>query len=376
MHYHHLWWRFFPKKKLTQIYISAAVRYFAVSLISLFVPLYLHQELGYTLNQTLWFFIIYSLALALFSPFSAKFAARFGCKHSILVSVPLYLLFILGLYLLPEGKISLYGMYLIGAVLGASLSFYWMGMHAIFRKVSDCKHRGEEFGKRESISIVATMLGPIMGGLLIKYSGFKIVFVLAALLLFASAFFLFLSKEQHTRYHFSFRSLFYCKDWKNYLFFISRGARAIAAGVVWPLFVFIIIKDYLSLGLIESIPAGICALLIWLIGKYSDHVSKQKILRWVAGFEALSWIGRVFVNSMTQVFGITIFGAVTYGIYESPAGAMEYDKACGNHPSFFISREIFLCFGRVLLLSIVLITNSLSGGLIFNGIATLAAYLF
>lgn len=373
MNGHHFWWRFFPHKELTKIYLSAAVRSFAVSLVSIFVPLYLYTDLGFSLYQTLLFFIVYSLVLGLSSPFAAKFAVKYGCKHSILVSVPLYLLFILFLYWLPAVSIPLP---IIGAILGLSLAFYWMGMHTIFCKVSDHKHRGEEFGKREGISILATMAGPLIGGFLIKFVGFKLVFLITALLLFASAFFMFLSKEEKVRCNFSFRYLLNKKHWKNSVFFISRGTRVIAAGVIWPLFVFVILKDYLSLGIIESILAGISAILVWLIGKYSDHINRHKIIKIVTGFESLSWFLRAMVTTVTQVFGVTIFSSVSYGAYEAPVGALEYDKAKGDVMAYFVNRELFLCLGRVLLLLVVLVTNSLSGGLIFNGVATLAGFLF
>jgi len=372
-HEHHWWWRFYPHKELTQIYFSAATRSFAVSLLSLFVPLYLYRELGYSFDETLLFFVIYSIVLAITTPFAAKFSARFGCKHSVLISIPFYLLFIVGLYWLPTLKIPLP---LISALLGISLAFYWMGMHLVFRKASDSKHRGEEFGKKESISILSTMLGPILGGVLIKYLGFKPVFVLAAMLLFISAFFLFLSKEKHVRYKFSLHSILDKKHWKDSLFFISRGSRVIASGVIWPLFAFIIVKDYLSLGILESVLAGLSAFVLWAVGKFSDHYDRKKILHYVAGFESIAWFFRSMISSVAQAFGVAIFSSVTYGIYESTAGALEYDKARGNETEYFVSREIFICIGRILILLVVLMTDSLAGGMIFHGIANLAAFLF
>ena len=56
-HNEHFWWRFFPHKELTQVYISSAIRSFAISLIGLFIPLYLYVERGFSLQQTLYFFI-------------------------------------------------------------------------------------------------------------------------------------------------------------------------------------------------------------------------------------------------------------------------------------------------------------------------------
>ena len=79
--------------------------------------------------------------------------------------------------------------------------------------------------------------------------------------------------------------------------------------------------------------------------------------------------------SAAEVLGITIFGALSYGSLESPVGALEYDKAKKDITSYFVSREMFICLGRALLLVIVIATGSLSSGIFVNGIATLAAFL-
>jgi len=249
-------------------------------------------------------------------------------------------------------------------------------MHLVFHHASDKKHRGEEVGKRAAVSIAAALFGPLIGGLMIKLVGFNVVFALAGLVLFSSAFFLFLSKEDHVKYHFSIRSLIDRKHWQNSLYFVSRGMWAIAAGVVWPLFIFFILNDYLFLGIVGSVMSGISAILVWIIGKYSDHVDKRKIVRWIVGFESLSWFFRAAVITVTHVFGATIFGALTYGIIQAPLGALEYDKAKKNVTEYFVSREVFICLGRILILTFILMTDSLMGGLIFTGIANLAALLF
>ena len=370
---HDVWWHFFIKGELIQIYVSAALRYFAVSLIGIFIPLYLHIERGYSLASTLHFFIFYSIVFAIMTPPAAKFAARYGMKHAVFLSVPFYLLFVGLLYLLPKFDIPLL---IIAAMAGISQAFYWLGMHLVFHRASDRKHRGEEVGIRMAVSIGATILGPLLGGFLIVYFGFNIIFGLASIILLVSALVLFLSKENHVRYHFSIRSLVDKRHWQNSLFFVSRGSTNMSVGVIWPLFIFFILNDYFLLGVVGSILPAISAVLLWLAGRYSDHVSKRTIVRWVVGFESLSWIIRALVTTVGHVFGATIFGALTRGVIDSPLGAMEYDKAKKDITTYFVNREIFVSLGRLLILTFVLMTNSLSGGLIFNGFTSLLALIF
>jgi hypothetical protein len=371
--HHECWWRFFPKKELNQIYLSAALRSFAVSLLGMFIPLYLLNEQGFTLEQTLLFFVFYSVVFAIATPLGAKFAARFGVKHAVLMSIPFYLAFVGLLYALPLISTPLL---IIASLLGLSQGFYWIGMHQVFFHASHKKHRGEEIGKRRGLSIYATMGGPLLAGILITTVGFKLVFALAALVLLSSGIVLFASKEQHTPYHFSVRGMVRKNQWRDSLFFVSKGTRVIANGVLWPLFIFFILGSYVSLGIVGTILSAVSATLFWVVGKYSDRVGKRKIILWITPFESIMWFLKAFVATIPHVFTMTIAGAITSGIRESPIGALEYDKARGEIAGYFVSREVFLCLGRILLLLFVLMTNSIAGGLIFQGFSNLFVLLF
>jgi len=367
-------WRFVPKKELTKIYVSLALRSLGLSLISLFIPLYLYVEMGYSLSDTLMFFVFYSLVFAIGTPVAAKFASKYGVKHTVLFSFPFYLIFVLMLYSLPYYKLPLI---ILGSFVGFSMGFYWIGMHLLFFHASDKKHRGEECGKQRAAAIVGGLIGPLFGGIMISYFGFPIVFILATILLLSSGVMLLLSDDILSSYHFSIRSIVNKDHWKNSLFFVSRGTQVMTANVIWPVFIFAILDSYFSLGIIGTIVSGFSAVVVWLAGKYSDHTDKRKMIRRIVGFESLSWFLRAMVTSVTHIFGATIFGAITSGAWSSPVAALEYDKANkGDITGYFVSREVFLCLGRILVLLVVLMTDSLMGGLIFQGFASFGMLLF
>jgi len=373
IHHHEFWWRFFPKKELTQIYLSVALRGLAISMLGLFIPLYLYREIGISLNDTLIFFIFYSVIFGIFTPLAAKFAARYGTKHTVLLSVPLYLAFIICLHLLSNYSVPLI---LVSLTLGLSQAFYWMGINLAFHHASDHQHRGEEVGKEKAASIIATIIGPLTGGFLITFFGFPIVFLLTSLLLITATFILFISGENHVRYRFSVRSVINKHNWKDSIFFVSRGTEVIAKGVIWPLFIFLTLKSYISLGLVGSLLSVISAFLLLSVGKFSDHRDKRKIIKLVSGFETISWLLRAMAFSVGYIYGATVFGGITDGVRESPLGALEYDKAKGDIVGYFVSREVFICLGRILLLSLAIMTSSLAGSLVSQGFFSLAALLF
>jgi len=364
------WWKLFTHKELNLVYFSTAVRSFALSLIGLFVPLYLFKEVNLGLVQTLNFYIFYSAIFAIFTPLAAKFCSRFGLKHTVLWSLPFYLGFLFSLYLLPA-----FPLILVSLLAGLSMALYWMGMNLIFYHASDHKHRGEEVGKKQAYSILAATAGPILGGLSIQLIGFHWVFAVVSLLLIVSTILLFLSREKYIEYDFQVRHLL-DQNWKNSFFFVSQGVKVMALGVIWPLFMFVILNDYFSLGLMGALISGISALLVWFTGRVSDHFGQKKIVRYVVGWESLSWFFRAVVSTFSQVTFATIFGAITLGILEAPLQAWEFEKAGRNVVGYFVSREIFICLGRILIMTFVLMTNSLAGGLFLTGITNLATLLF
>ena len=268
-------------------------------------------------------------------------------------------------------------MILLGGITsGLSIALYWMGMHLAFYHASHAHHRGEELGIRSAVSIIAALLSPLAGGIIIRYLGFGPLFGVASLVLLIAAGILMHHKEDHQPYHFHLRTVFNTHHWRDALFFISRGSDIIAAGVLWPLFIFGILGNYISLGVAGTLVSAATVLLFWAVGKYSDHHGKRKIVNWSTWAYSLVWIARAFVSTVPQVFGITFITGLVEGIRESPLAALEYNQARGEVAAYFVNREVFVSIGRVLLLVLVLIINSISGGFIAQAIINLAALLF
>ena len=84
----------------------------------------------------------------------------------------------------------------------------------------------------------------------------------------------------------------------------------------------------------------------------------------------------LFTTVIDKITGFKISEWVAEGEVRKKQIHDEYDKAKNNIVGYFVGREIYICLGRILVLLIVLMTNSLSSGLIFNGLATFTALLF
>ena len=117
---------FFAQKELSEIYIAVIIRSLAISMIGLFIPIYMYVDLGYSISKIALFFIYYTMAFALLTVFVAKFSARYGFKHSMLISSFLTIIYLALLYYL---KVGLVHYSIVGIVFGVSSAFYWLAFH-------------------------------------------------------------------------------------------------------------------------------------------------------------------------------------------------------------------------------------------------------
>lgn len=367
----HLHW-LKPKKELTEVYIFITLRYLAFSMINLFIPLYLYHNLGYSLNETLWFFVLFSALFAFFTPFAAKLVSKIGVKHTILSAMPFYLIFYFLLYGLERYS---YHLYYVPVFFALAQALFWMGFHTEFIKTSDHNHRGRDVGKYISLAYIALLIGPFIGGLFIDNFGFTFLFVMVGVLFFLATFFLFFTDDFRTPGEVRFRHIFTRKNIRNFITFTGHGAQSMAESVLWPLFIFVILKTYTNLGLLGSAMSAVMALVTYLVGKASDKYNRRSILYTGGIVYSLTWLVRTLFSSLGFIFGISIFAGFANTFVNTPMHTLTYDKAEKNTIETLVFRELALCLGRILILLIVIFTGSFLSGFIFSAIGGLG-YLF
>ena len=372
-HNHHYLHYFFFKTHLRQIYTFVGLHAFAASMVGLFVPLYLHIELGFSLSAVLLFFIIEKVVLSLVTPLAGLCATKIGTKHTMLVSLPGTAITIALLYLLTTYSIPLW---LIASISGGSIAFLWFGLHTSFVFSSHKKHRGEEMGKRVGSAMVAGMFAPAIGGLIISMFGFGSLFLFYIFLLFLSGMVLLHNGDYMPQYTFSLTRFVGSIHWPYAVYYIARGMEISAGSILWPLFIYSILTNYLSLGFVGFIISCTSGLLFYIVGKRSDKTKKRTIARLSMPFHLLSWVFRAIVSLPVHVFLASGFAGLVYGI-SSPLSSMQYDNADKkNIYDYFIYRELFLGIGKVSILLFVLLTQNFAGAFLWTGFAQIAIFLF
>ncbi|HEC66749.1 MAG TPA: MFS transporter [bacterium] len=368
--HHHL--HFLRNKELNELYISVAIKSFALSMISIFIPIFL-LKLDYSLVNVLIFYAILNATHLLFTIPAAKISSKYGFKHSIFFSIPILIIFYLALYTLEQIH---WPIYLLAVVFGISNALYWIGYHIDFSKFSDKEDRSKEIGIAKVASSVFQVLGPIVGGLILTFIGFHAVFITVSVLLVASAIPLFFSKDVHQPFNFSVKEIFRGQKIKDTLTFIGHGIESGVSSVIWPIFIFFtILNNFTTLGLISSLSLLFSLFFVFIVGKFSD-VRRRPVLKIGVFLNTIIWGIRFFVKTTFQVFIVDSFYGVSQTLISIPFDALSYDKANkSNIVKFILFREIVIQAGRVVLFLIMTVFATLTVSFLFGGAGSIL-YLF
>jgi len=365
VHHKHHFFHFLRNRELNELYASIAIKSFALSLIGIFIPIFLIQS-GYSLSSVLLFFTVVAGMHALACVPAAKLSARFGFKHSILFSIPLLILALAGLFVLD---LASWVFYLTAVIFGVSNGLFWIGFHTDFAKFSKKKTRGSEVGFSRLISLLFSASGPIIGGLILTFAGFKILFVFSSVLLFASTIPLFFSKDIHSPLKFSFGGIFKDRKLRDVLGFVGFGIEMGATYVIWPVFIFFAIlgEKYTSLGAISSLSLVFSVIFLFMIGRFSDN-HRRLVLRIGASLNAIIWFLKSFVATVFQVLIADIFQGATQTSKDVSFNALSYDKANKEKISrYIVFREVTINLARAVFFFVMIFVFDLTKGFILGG---------
>ena len=372
-----------PNRELGELYVSTAIRGFAISLVVIFEPIYIYLFFDRSIPLTLIYFGIISLLFGILAPFGGKMLSKLGIKHAMLWSVPFLFLYFLGLWQIE--KLGIFFFVLVFFNVAHNL-LYWPAFHADFTRFSEQGKRGKEVGYVNIVVSVSSAIGPFVGGIIIAIFGFEELFAIVLALLFASMIPLFLSQEVKEDFFDDFKQAFKEVLKKN------RRAKVIALGFagaefavhayIWPLYLFILAISFQELGIITSLALIIGMVFIYLIGKASDKIGPEKMLTIGSILNAIFWPIKMFVRTPLDAFlAHTLHSFGAYGAF-IPFSSIFYDwagKYKTSRSRLVIVREIALNISRgsflLLLAFVFLFTDNLAIVFLIAGFMSLGFIL-
>ncbi|MBI5872166.1 MFS transporter [archaeon] len=367
---HNSLFRYFFNRELSAMYLSLALRFFALSMIGIFIPIYLLKEIGLSLQEVILFSLISVILFGITIFIAARLASKHGVKYIILISI---LFLIVSLILLNLLKYNFLHYSMPAVLIGINYGFFWIGYHIDFARFSDKKHRGKEVALADIVSVIASILGPIIGALIAVYLGFTALFVLVILFLLASVIPMFRMPDIKEHDPFSIKFMLK-KGHIKYLFaFVAQGIINQTSELFWPILIFSIMQGYSGLGMVASISALAVAFSTYLAGAVSDrHTGKSTIIRIGAITYLIVWLLRAFITTNQQVVYLTIAGGIIAPLIGIPFLAKVYDRCSKENPvEFILFRELSLRIGAIIILALVLLTGSMQIGFITTALSNL-----
>lgn len=342
-------------RQLGELYASVGIMDFAVSAIAIFEPIYL-WTLGYSLQTIMLFYLAVYGIYFLIIPFGGKFVGAIGYEKTIFISTFFLILFYLCLFLIPHHPVFFVLAIFIYAI---QKMLYWPAYHGDFAEYSDEADRGREAAGLATISMFVYVLGPFVGGFILKFFSFNVLFLVVSLLFLVSNLPLLVTKEKIKKTAFSyfatFKMIINRKYFRSFIAYLGFGEELIVM-TVWPIFIYWMIEDFFSIGSLVALSTLITGIILLYIGKLTDKKDKKKMIKTGTIFYSFNWFMRLLAATGLHVFFIDAFSRIFKDVIFVPVMALTYDRA---NKSDLLKSVIFfeqsLAFGKFLAALIVFI---------------------
>jgi MFS family permease len=305
------YWRYVSFSEIAELYASRLLRIFGVSMVSIFVAIYLYQN-GYGLTFIAFFFTGYYVFRAMTSYPFAYVIARIGPKHATLLSNFLYIPAMLLLVTLPDWGI--YAILGFGFFQSISLSLYDMAYNVDFSKIKHDEHAGKEIGYMHMLEQIARGSSPFIGGFIAYWFGPQVTLFVAAAIFLLSALPLFFTAEPvRTHQSITFHGIPWKRIMRPMFAYAAVGYDTIASSLLWSLFVAIAILGttsntiYAQLGVLATLTMITGILSAKIFGMIVDRTKGKELLKVSVFANSLTHISRLFVATPLGVVFVNVF---------------------------------------------------------------------
>lgn len=304
-------WRYATFSEVAELYTSRMLRMAAINIASALMSVFLYQH-GYSLQFIAGYWMIYFFLKIFMSIPAAKYVARFGPKHTILLANLLYIPAMILFSQVPEWGLP--AIIATGLLQGLSATCYNLGHLIGFSKVKSADHAGKEIAYMNIVEKIATGLSPLIGGMMALWLGPQVT-MWAAAVLFACASIPLFATAEPTRVgqKLVFRGFPWRIAWRSLVASTAHGFDVLASGTTWSLFVAIFILGvgdsnvvYGQLGALLSVVLFAALLASYTYGKLIDRRRGGELLRASVVANSLVHLTRPFVQSPVMVGAVNI----------------------------------------------------------------------
>lgn len=319
------------KRELKELYWSATLMQLATAGLALFETIYL-WTLGYDLQTIVfWWMLVYVFYFFLI-PIGGKLAKRFGHEKLIASGAVFYIVYLAGLYSVEQYPWMLF---VAALLLALDKSLYWPAFHVDFARNIDADGEGEQISGFQILTALATVVGPIVGGVLVQFFGFGAYFVVASIFVVLSNWPMLRTKEKVVSMVYPYLrpyKLMFSKSRRRDLFAYLGFGEELVAMAIWPIFVYVVVGSFLDSGVVIAVATGLTAIITFSLGRVTDRFDRRKIVRVGVLVHIGFWIARLFPLTAWTVTAIDTGSRVAKNSIAIPIMAMIYEDSKHEDP--------------------------------------------
>ncbi|MDB5176565.1 MAG: rane protein of unknown function [Candidatus Saccharibacteria bacterium] len=347
-------WRYASFDEVAELYASRMMRLLAQFMINLFITLYLYQH-GYSiLFISIYFAISFGFRAIIAYP-AARYIARFGPKHGILIGNLLYIPALICFTMVPH--IGVAAIALFGFFQSISMVIYDLSYLVDFSKVKHVLHAGKEIGYMQILERLTASLSPLIGGLIAFLIAPEATMVLAAIL-FAFASIPLMRTSEQTKLHqkLDFRGFPWRATWRSVVAETAVGFDTFASNGVWVLFLTVVVFTgssndiYLKIGAFASVTAVTSFVAAYAFGRVIDWRRGKDLLRIATVANAMTHLFRPFVNAPAGIIAANITNEIATTGYSMAYMRGIFDAAdnSGHRIVYLFFISVAMNFGAML----------------------------
>ncbi|MBU0648524.1 hypothetical protein KJ969_00200 [Patescibacteria group bacterium] len=344
----HHYFEHFLCREVAELYISTAIRVFGMGMIALFAPIYIFK-LGYSIQ---WVFLFYMLMAAYYMvliPFVAKIVARIGYEASMGIGIVFLPIFYGLMYFLAQFS---WLFWIAPLAAGLYKCFYWLAFHSDFIRFGNRKHLGEEVGWAGIITSLTGIIAPAVGGLVLAYTDFTVLFIVVSIIFLLSLVPLYTTKEVVVKAGFSgkkfFKKIFSRRLRKDFIAILGYGDNIISE-VAWPIFLITVVASYISMGLLTTAAILATFFVLLYVGKRANQAKRKKMVRVNSTLLFIAWIARIFSFNGFYVFFTDSFFKISTQSLGTVLTSIFYSRMKKENILYYVAfRDFVLSFSKIL----------------------------
>jgi len=352
---------------LRALYANTAIRYLSLSLASIFIPVYIFTQAqkvyGNSIIIGLYAVIIYYLLHRTTTTIFTIPAARFLTRYGFISSISIGNIALAACFVFMTLSQSNFAFIILAAFFeGIAVPYYWLAHHMAFTEGGKPKHFGRQLGLRDIFARIPAILGPLIGGIIITLFGFSSLFLISLLgIIFSAVPFLTTRRFIHRTQKVSVKRVV---DWftqtahrNEEVAYIGRETSALIGLIFYPIFIYIIGKQFELIGLMVTVSMALGILSLFITQRLQDKYNKQRFIFNVGALGAtIVWMLRPLVISFSQLFALDIAAKITGPFFDIPFDSMIYKRSRSKSEralTFLSAREIYIGLVYYIVLALI-----------------------